>query len=150
MSEEISFEQLLKTPLEDFKAPQALPPGTYLCIVDGQPEFVEVGQKQTKAVNFMLKPISPGPDVDERQLKEILDGEPLQDKKIRHRLFMTKDSMHRLGKFLNNDLGIAFNGRSAEELIPESMGKQVYAKIAHTASQDGTQIYMNVTSTAKV
>jgi len=146
---DISFEDILNMPMEDAKPPQALPPGTYLTIVDGQPEFAKLGANQTDCVNFTLKPMHAGQDVDQKQLKEALDGQALQDKKIRHRLFITNESKHRLRKFLQDDLGIS-KELPFRQAIMESMGKQVYVKLTHQASQDGTTIYNNVQSTARV
>jgi hypothetical protein len=100
-------------------------------------------------VNFNLKPLSAGEDVDRRQLKEALNGAALQDKKIRHRLFITNESKHRLRKFLQDDLGIS-PGLQFRQAIMEAMGKQVYVKLTHQASTDGTTIYNNVSATARV
>ena len=42
---ERSFEEILTMQLEEIKPPQALPVGTYLCIVDGLPEITQLGGK---------------------------------------------------------------------------------------------------------
>ena len=145
---ELSFTDILDMPIEDIKEPKALPPGTYLTIVDGQPEYAKVGQNQTECVNFNLKPLQAGPDVDPSQLAEVLDGANLQDKKIRHRIFLTDESKHRAKKFLLNDLGL--HPSTIRQMVQEAMGKQVMVKLVHQASQDGTQVYHQVQSTAKV
>ncbi len=145
---ELTLAEILNMPVDDIKEPVALPTGTYLCIVDGQPEFAKVGQNQTDCVNFNLKPMQAMQDVDQKALSESLNGDSLTEKKIRHRLFLTKDAVYRLKKFLTNDLGIQGNNFAA--MIPESMGKQVYAKLTHQSSQDGSTIYHNVAGTAKV
>lgn len=145
---EASFQEILDMPIDEIKDPVALPPGTYLCLVDGQPEFEKIGKNQTDCVVFSLKPLQAGPEVDQRLLDEALDGSQLQDKKIRHRVFLTWESKHRLKKFLINDLGL--EGTNFRQLIPEAMGRQVWAKIVNTPSQDGSTLYANVSSTAKV
>jgi hypothetical protein len=99
-------------------------------------------------VNFNLKPVQAGKDVDQAQLKEVLNGDALQDKKIRHRLFITNDSKHRLKKFLVDDLGV--EPSNFRQMIPESMGKQVMVTLTHQSSADGTTVYTNVKSTARV
>src|SRR6516162_8046687 len=144
---ELSFQDILDMPIEDIKEPKALPPGTYTCIVDGQPEYAKVGQNQTECVNFNLKPLQAGSDVDANLLREVLDGANLQDKKIRHRIFLTDDSKHRAKKFLLNDLGLPPS--SIRQMVQEAMGKQVLVKLVHQASQDGTTVYHTVNSTAK-
>jgi hypothetical protein len=145
---DISFADILDMPVEEIKEPKALPPGTYLCVVDGQPEYAKVGQNQTDCVNFMLKPLQAQADVDQKQLAEVLNGAALSDKKIRYRLFITNESKHRLKKFLADDLGI--EQTNFRQMVPEAMGKQVMAKLTHQASQDGTTVYTQVQSTAKV
>jgi hypothetical protein len=120
-------------------------------MVDGQPEFVKVGQNQTDAVNFNIKLLQ-AMKVDDDQLDEYLNGSSLSDKHIRHRLFLTKDAVYRLKKFLVNDLGIEFDeGKtSVGAAIPEAMGKQFVLELGHQSSQDGQQIFNVVKSTAKV
>ena len=145
---EMSFQDILQMPIDEIKEPTALPTGTYLTIVDGQPEFAKVGQNQTDCVVFNLKPLEPMQDVDRKLLAESLNGAPLSDKKIRHRLFVTNESKHRLKRFLVAHLGL--EGTNFAQMIPEAMGHQVYAKISHQSSQDGTTVYQNVASTAKV
>jgi hypothetical protein len=145
---DISFSDILDMPVDEIKEPQALPIGSYLTIVDGQPEFKKLGQNQTDCVEFNLKPIQAQQDVDEKQLAAVLDGSSLTDKKIRHRLFITNESKHRLKKFLMNDLGL--KGTNLRQMIPEAMGRQVMVKLTHTNSQDGTTVYSQVQSTARV
>lgn len=145
-----SFEDILNTPAEDAKPPVALPVGTYLGIVDGQPEFRKIGQKQTDCVNFSIKPIQAQEDVDKDKLSEALNGKSLQDKKIYHRLFITEDAKWRLVKFLHNDCGIDKEGKNIKQMIPEAMGRQVMVVIGHRAADDGSTVYQEVKSTAHV
>lgn len=145
---EMSFQEILDMPADEIRAPQALPTGTYLGIIEGQPEFTKVGQKQTDAIDFNIKPLQAQADVDAKQLAESLDGTALSDKKIRYRVFVTNDSKHRLLKFLRDDLGIPVT--NFRQMIPEAMGKQIIVKLSHQASADGTMVYHQVQSTAKV
>jgi len=145
---DMSFADILNRPADEIEAPKALPVGTYLCIVDGQPEFAKIGKNNTDCVNFNLKPVQPGPDVDQKALQDTLNGQSLSDKKIRHRLFVTPDSAWRLKQFLNEHLGVPVTNLGA--MIPEAMGRQVMVTLGHQASDDGTQIYQVVKATAKV
>jgi hypothetical protein len=147
---DMSFQDILNQPLDNIETPKAAPIGTYIGMVDGQPEFVKVGQNQTDAVNFNIKLMS-AMKVDDAQLNEYLNGSSLTEKHIRHRLFLTKDSAYRLKRFLVNDLGIQFGeGTSLGQAIPEAMGKQFVLELGHQSSQDGQQIFNVVKSTAKV
>ena len=145
---DISFKDILDMPVDEIKEPVAPPVGTYLTLVDGQPEYAKVGQNQTDCVNFKLKLIQAQGDVDQKQLAQYLNGGPLSEKSIRHRLFITNESKHRLKRFLVDDLGI--EPSNFRQMVPEAMGKQVMAKIGHQPSADGTTIYGTVQSTAKV
>jgi len=146
---ERSVVEILDMPLDDIKAPQALPIGGYLGMVFGQPIFEKVGEKQTDSVVFFIKPIQAQNDVDQEQLAKVLNGEALQDRTITHRIFVTDKSKHRIKKFLFDDLGI--DGTSSlRQAINEAMGRQVLVKLNHQPSKDGSTVFENVASTAKV
>lgn len=142
----MSFQDILSQTLGEIEAPKAAPVGTYLGMVDGQPEYVKLGQNQTEAVNFNIKLLQ-AVKVDPNQLDEYLNGSALQDKHIRHRLFLTKDSSHRIQKFLVNDLGVP-KGISISQGIMEAMGKQVILEVGHQAGNQGDQVFNVVKNTA--
>lgn len=142
-----NFQDILNKPIDDIKAPQALPTGTYLCIVDGQPELGPVGKKETPAAIFNFKPVQPQDDVDPQLLANALDGSSLTDKKIRYTVWLTEDSAFRAKQFLKDHLGI--NGASLSEMFPQAMGKQVLVNIGHRTDGNPPQIYMDVKSTAR-
>jgi hypothetical protein len=144
---EISFQELLHKPIEEIKDPVPLSIGKYHCIVDGQPNYAKAGAKETDCVDFNLKPIR-ALDVDPSQLAQALNGEALSDKRIRHRLFITPDSVHRLKRFLLNDLGLA--PTTISQMVSEAWGKEVIVKITHQHSKNSDTVYMNVESTEKV
>jgi hypothetical protein len=145
-----SFSDVLNKPSTAVEAPKALPVGTYLCIVSGQPEIVQRGQKGNHCVDFNLQCAQAQPDVDQQALIDSLKGASLSDKKIRHTLWVTDDAAWRLKQFLVDHLGVEEGSKTLGEMIPESMGKQVLVTLGHRASQDGTQIYAEVKGTAKV
>lgn len=144
-----NFTEILNKPADKIEAPQPLPVGTYLCIVEGQPEHKQMGKNNTDCFEFTLKPMQPQQDVDQAALVENLKGKSLSERKFKHRLFVTEDSLWRLKKFIE-DLGIEAGSRGLGECIPEAMGKQVLAQIGHRSSDDGTQVFMEVKNTAKV
>ncbi len=144
-----SFQDVLNKPAADVKPPEPLPPGTYLCLVDGPGEFGKIGKNQTDCINFKLKPMQAQGDVDPGTLQQSLNGASLQDKTIRHRLFITEESVWRLKQFLEH-LGIEEGTKSLGEMIPEAQGKQVIVTLGHRASEDGTQVFQEVKGTAKV
>jgi hypothetical protein len=142
-----NFMDILNQPADDIKVPQALPTGTYLCIIDGQPEITKVGKKETDAVIFSFKPVQPTEDVDQQALQTALDGSALADKKIRYTMWGTPDAAYRIKNFLVDHLGIP--STSLGQMIPQAMGKQVLVNIGHRTDGNPPQIYMDVKSTAK-
>lgn len=150
-----SFQDILNKPSNTIDAPKPLPPGTYLCLVNGQPEFAKIGRDNTDCVNFALKPVQAQPDVDQTALQEALSSKDgtyraLQDVKINHRMFITENSVWRLRKFLVDDLAIDEGEKTLGQLIPEAMGRQVLISLGHRASDDGSVVYMDVRNTARV
>ena len=153
-----SFRKLLDMPLNELE-PQPLPPGTYLCIVDGQPYFEKAGEEdeidceddETLYVVFTFRPLRVENDVDQGQLREVLNGEMLSDREITYRMFVDQSNQFkgRINKFLVDDLGIDSTLR-LKEALPEAMGKEVYVKLMHQPSKDGRRLLAIVASTAKV
>jgi hypothetical protein len=149
MTDDLNFTEILSMQLEEIEAPQILPVGTYLCAVDGQPDRTQqVGPNQTHCIDFNLKVLQAQPDVDQAQLAEVINGGALSDRKIKHRMFVTDKSKHRLKKFLVEDLGVD-SSMSVSEALDAAMGKQCYVKLTHQASKSGT-VFENVLSTAHV
>jgi hypothetical protein len=144
---ENSFLEILHKPIDEIKEPVALSAGKYLMIVDGPHQHAKAGAKETDCVDFNLKPIQ-ALDVDPNQLTQALNGEALQDKRIRHRLFVTPDSAYRLKRFLVDDLGIA--PATIWQMLSEAPGKEVIVKITHQHSKNSATVYANVESTANV
>lgn len=145
-----NFQDVLNKPASAIEAPKPLPVGTYLAIVDGQPEFAKIGKDQTDCLNFKLKLLQAQPDVDPASLSETLNGASLADKSITHRLFITEAAVWRLKQFLVDHLGIEEGTSTLGELIPQAMGRQVLVTLGHRASADGQQIFTDVKATAKV
>lgn len=143
-----SFQDILSKPMNEIEPPKALPTGTYLCIVDGQPEIAQKGKNQNWCVTFTLRPVQAQQDVDPSALADTLKGATLSDKRLRHMLWVTDDAVWRLKQFLTDHLGI--EASNVQEAIPMSMGKQVYVTIGHRPSEDGSQIFADIKATAKV
>ena len=140
-----TFQDILNMQSDDVRAPQPLPIGTYICLVDGQPEFVKVGKDQTDAANFRLKPIVAKDDVNQTELAAALDGAVLSDKSIRHRLFITKASIFRLKNFLDH-CKVDSSGTLSQR-IAAAPGKEVLASLSHRIADDG-QVFQEVKFTA--
>jgi hypothetical protein len=140
-----NFTSILSKPMSEIEKPKPLPIGSYLCIVDGVPELTQIGQKQTDAAVFKLKVLQPLEDVDTEQLAE---AGGVSNKTLRLTLFLTEDSLHRAKKLLNEHMGIE-EDKTLQEALMEAQGRQVVANVSHRPSQDGTELYAEVKSTAK-
>src|SRR5208282_2498244 len=67
-----SMQSILDKKYEDVERPTSMPPGRYLCIVDGQPQHGKSEKKGTEYYRYSLKPIQALDDVDEDELKAAL------------------------------------------------------------------------------
>jgi len=142
-----SFASLLDTPGSEIERPKPLPVGTYVCMVQGLPRFDKSSKKQTDFVEFTLKLLEAGEDVDADELKA-MGG--LIDKTIKDTYYITESALWRLKEFLTNCGLDADDDTSLRELIEEAPGKQVGVVIKHEASQDGTSVFARVAKTIAV
>lgn len=143
-----NFADILKKRASDVEAPKPLPVGTYICLVTALPEFAKMGKNETDVANYTLRVIQAGEDVDPDAYREATKGR--ETVQIKHRFFLTEDAIYRLKNFLVDDLQIEEDGKTLGELIQESAGRQVRVSLKHRPSQDGTQIYSEVSGTAPV
>jgi hypothetical protein len=142
-----SFEDILNMPASEIKAPEALPVGTYHCLIDGPPTPGKSSQKQTDFLQFKFRILSAQQDVDAAKAVE----QQVVGKNFTNDFYITEDAVWRLKEFLSDHLGIeAANGASLKELISQAPGKQVLVKLAHQQSQDGKRVFHRVQSTAHV
>jgi hypothetical protein len=139
-----SFQDILNKKADDVERPKPLPPGTYLGVVEGLPEFAEIGKNQTPVANLKIKLLAAEDDVDSDALREM--GGAL-GKSLRHRLFLTEDAAWRVKQFLEEHLGINGDGKTLGELFNEAPGNQVKVVVKHRPSQDGQTIYAEIDRT---
>lgn len=141
------FEAALNKRADEIEKPKPLPTGTYLCIVLPEQDFQKIGQKETPALNIQFRPLQAGEDVDTGALSEI---EGWNNRKIRHTLWLTEDSLWRVKEFLTDVCEISSKGKSLREMFAELPGKQVWVQLGHRPSKDGTEMYTEVKSVSKV
>lgn len=146
-----NFSSILDQPFDaETNRPVPIPVGTYTCIVDGIPKFDKTKSSDpTETVEFNLKPIQAGADVDQAALQEALKGGNLSDVKLRASFYLTEKAVYRLDEFLEN-LGLDKGTVSRKEGVAQAPGRQVLATVIHAASKDGKAIYANVNGTARV
>lgn len=145
-----NFMDILNKPFDEVNAPKPVPMGTYLCLVDGPPEFRQMGKEQNWGAVFKFKPIQAGPDVNQAELLENLEGKALSDVSIQTTFWITEKALYRLKDFLTDALGIDGTGRQFPEVIPDAAGRQVNVMVTHQPSKDGKAVRMEVKSFARV
>jgi len=138
-----NFGKLLDMAPSEIERPKPLPEGQYLCVIAGLPRFDKSSKKQTEFVEFTLKVVAAGEDVDAEELAEI-GG--IADKTIRATYYLTENSLWRLKEFLEH-CGIAEVG-TLGTMIDETQNCQVIAYIKHEPSNDGTSVFGKVGKTA--
>jgi hypothetical protein len=139
----VNFNDLLSRPVSSAKKPPLKPAGTYTAIISSY--ILEVSKRnKTPYVRFTLNNLQPTGSIPEAQCKDT-DGEPINFSKwTPHKdFFITDDSIYRLRNFIE-DLGLPIEGRSFEEVLPEMRGQAVLVEVTHVTSEDGTNVYANV------
>lgn len=141
------FGALLNKAPTEIERPKPLPQGSYTCVVQGMPKFDKSTKKQTPYVEFSLKVLAAGDDVDQEALAA-MGG--ISDKVIRDTYYITENAAYRLDEFLVN-CGFELDGEATrQQMIESTPGRQIMVHIKHTASDDGQTVYANVGSTAPV
>lgn len=141
-----AFQSILDRPVGDAERPKPMPVGTYVCVVSGQPKFDKSTKKQTEYVEFTLKFLEAGDDVDPDAL-EAVGG--IKDKTIRNTYYLTDASLFRLDDFLAH-LGIEEGTMSRSQACQEAVGRQCLVTISHRASDDGQSVFAQVKNTAPI
>lgn len=121
-----NFEEILDKPVGEIEKPKPRPAGTYLAVVQGLPVRNKIGTEEHDTVDFKLKLISAGTDVDQDALSEvppINEWAPVTD---RHWV-NTEQAIYYFQEFLKNVLD--FSGIPIKQAIAESPGRQYYVKM---------------------
>lgn len=136
------FSKLLQKPVTSAERPKPKAPGTYLGIIT-KSEFGESQQKKTPYVRFHIGNVAPGPEVD--MAMNAANNIDLSKWTPHRDYFLTEDALYRLREFIES-CGIAVEGRSFNETIPEVKGKPVQFEVVNTPSNQpgSTDIYSNV------
>ena len=145
------IETEAQTNLEDIKEVPPIPVGSYLSQVVGNHENITSSRKQTAGIQFTIRLISAGADVDQDSLRDFLEAsnQSLHDVTIKHTIWESPYAMSTLKAFLLNTLGINGPLKQALSQVP---GRQLISTITHRPMQsdDGTMRLMaQIGSTAR-
>ena len=133
-----NFASILDEAPTEVAAPQPMPQGTYVCIVQGV-TYDKTTKKGTDYAEFTLRPVAAEADVDEDELAET-GG--LEGKTLRATFYLTEDAIYRLDEFHTHcGLDIANDGLSRRTRNDECINQEVRAFVKHETSQDGSRIF---------
>jgi hypothetical protein len=141
-----SFAALLDKPADEIEAPKPIPTGFYR-VMNTKFEMGESAKKKTPYVQFEVSLISAEAEVDEDEL-EAAGG--TEGKTLRQTFYLTPDSMFRVKEFAQNILGVETKGLSLGEVIQSSLQIPYIASVNHTPSPDGSRIYTEIGTMAKI
>lgn len=128
----VNFNDLLSTKVDEAEKPKPLPTGSYIFAISVEDPKLDVSsQKQTPFVEFLCKPMNPLDDVDPNLLNQVKNW---REKVLRLPFYLTDDAKYRLKDFMDK-VGVAHQGRTFGECLPELKGKAFKATIKHEISQ---------------
>jgi|SRR5215467_10539759 len=125
-----SLDEILNKRLEDIEPPKALPPGTYLGIVEGDAERIESRDKHTPGFRFQLRLIR---DLDVADQAALAAAGGCAGQTRRYDMYVTEKSQWFLSQFLQEHLGID-KKLTILEALSHVAGKEVGVVIRNTLS----------------
>lgn len=134
----IDFNKILTKQASAIEKPKPLPIGMYLCNNPQLPKFEGIGKKETPGANFNLVVLQPGEDVDMEQLKEYGQW---QGKNVRYTMWLSENAEYRTKEELCTAFNLEEGDKTLGQLFNETINKQVWVKIEHRPSEDGTEMY---------
>jgi hypothetical protein len=131
----VDFTSILSKSADAVEKPKPKPVGSYLAAIQGQYSVRQVETKdgERNILQFMLKALSAGPDVDASQL----DGNVTDWPPFRYDIWVnTPEDEYRLKQFLEGTLEIPMTGKTFSEGLAETPGKQLTITLGHRPYQD--------------
>jgi hypothetical protein len=142
----IDFNKILTKQASAIEKPKPLPVGLYLFNNPALPKFIGVGKNETPCAEFGLVLLQPGDDVDMEALTAYGNW---KGKSVRHRMFLTENSEFRTKEELCEKFGLEEGDKTLGQLFNETINKQVWAKIKHRPSEDGTEMFHEIEELVK-
>lgn len=142
------FEDILSKAPSDVKPPTVLPPGEYLCVVQGMPRRDKSAKKETPYLEYALV-VQQALDSALEAGADAVEG-GVVGKVIKATYYLTDNSLFMLKEFFENcglDVDAA---ETLQELVDQPNGSQVIATIRHEASDDGKRTFAKLAGTAPV
>lgn len=126
----VDFNNLLKKRAVDAEKPKTLPAGNYNAVVLSH-DTGESQQKKTPYLRFNYRLLSAHSEVDEEALAAIPNW---NERKLYQDFYLTPDALYRLREHIEK-MGIEVGDRMFDELIPETLQKQVVLVVGQEPSK---------------
>jgi hypothetical protein len=135
------FADILNKPSGEASRPTAVPPGTYLCVVDGPYRTARVGADQTETVDFTLKILSVI-EGDAAEMASHKNGNGVLGESLFGRFWMTEKALYRLDDFFNA-IGLP-KGTSYKQNLAEAPNHQVVVNVTQRPAPDGSRMFNEI------
>ena len=136
------FNKLLDTKASEFKAPEAVPQGHYLTLIETR-EYIKSSEKKTPGVRLMHQLLRAERDVDQEGLKKALKGKELSGKSIRNDLWITANASYRITE-LGVTVGLPTDQLTLKEIIEQFPNKKCIVFLSRTPSnREGDDRWFN-------
>lgn len=136
------FNKLLDTKGSEFKAPEAVPQGHYLTLIETR-EYVKSSEKKTPGVRLIHQLLRAERDVDPEALTKALKGKNLSEKKIRNDLWITANATYRITE-LGVTVGLPVDQLTIKEIIEQLPNKKCIVFLSRTPSnREGDDRWFN-------
>ena len=143
----VNFTDALQVKGGDIERPALLPVGTYRAVVDKIPAFDVIGDGKWDTVDFPMKVVEAGEDVDAEALAAF---GPLTNVRLRRRFMFSKaeedstsndQSMFNLRRFLEDHLLIdGFQKKTLKQSLADAVGQQCLIYVRWRADKNDAEI----------
>lgn len=140
----VDFNSILDTKVEEIKARPPIPVGTYDFRIKSL-ENVISSQKKTPGIEFKVVPFEAGADVDQ----ELLEDSDFLKREIGHTFWITPDSASMIKDFLIDHCGINGSGKTLRQLLAEAVDSTFRGVVTHGTSKAGRP-YAEITTTMRI
>jgi len=151
----MNFNDALNTKVADIEKPPLLPIGTFICVVEKQPTMSVIADGRFEVVDFILKVLSAGEDVDPAEIKAYGN---VTKARLRHRfLFSTEEDENfkrtewNLRRFLEDHLQVVDKGATTKQALNASVNAQCTVEVIWRPDKNDPETqYAQVNKTAPV
>jgi len=146
-----NFTDVLNINLDDIQKPAILPAGTYLAMIEGEPQRKTVGKDDRPVASIRVKIIAPGEDIHPSDIAELPDG--VAGRTLFYTLWLSGEDMSKVKWDIKNTLeniGVDISGKSIAQALGEVAGKQCYVTVTRRVNRESGDFVNDVRSFARL